>query len=601
MWKHILSFAFTILVFLSIFQLFHSDISAAGEFTADYVVSYEIKPDGSTIVTQKIRLTNKVTNLYPKQFSMVLDSDHIDNVIAFDDGGVIEPVIEKKDQKTILTLLFNKQNVGIGKEHSFTLRFENSDIAQKNGSIWEVNIPGISDNPDLGDYSVTLDVPETFGKNAYMSPLPSGLSNTWTKEQMISGGISAAYGSEQTFQGILSYILTNTGTSVKNATITIPPDSAFQKVSILNIHPVPEGIIRDDDGNWLASYKVNPKSEIPISVSVLVSVSLLPRPDFGTYQIDQSEYTKATRYWNTKDPRIQSFIGKYTSPKEIYDYVVHTFSYDYARMNANPKRMGASEALAEPSKAVCMEFTDAFIAIARANGISARQAIGYAYTTNTRLRPIILSSDILHTWPEYYDTDKKIWIGIDPTWAKTTGGVNYFDKMDFNHIVFAYNGVSDDTPLAAGMFRIADSGKQVRIDFADTKKVIHKKPNISVSVTFPKRIFNLFSYTGDIKIENNGGSSADNIPVSVSSDPKGILVHDYITQMPPYSHVHVPIRLPSSGGMTGKGIITAKAGDSAQRAEYEILSVTTPIIIIGIVFAAILGSVWYVIKRKKTE
>ena len=59
-----------------------------------------------------------------------------------------------------------------------------------------------------------------------------------------------------------------------------------------------------------------------------------------------------------------------------------------------------------------MEFTDLFVAIARAAGIPARESVGYAYTTNSRLRPLSLVTDVLHAWPEYYDADKKIWVHL---------------------------------------------------------------------------------------------------------------------------------------------------------------------------------------------
>jgi transglutaminase-like putative cysteine protease len=56
---------------------------------------------------------------------------------------------------------------------------------------------------------------------------------------------------------------------------------------------------------------------------------------------------------------------------------------------------------------VCLEFTDLFIAIARAAGIPAREIDGFGYTQNAINRPISIDEDILHAWPEYYDTAKK--------------------------------------------------------------------------------------------------------------------------------------------------------------------------------------------------
>jgi hypothetical protein len=123
-----------------------------------------------------------MTNLYPQKYSIVIDSVHIKNVIAYDNGGIIKPQISQKDGKTEILLQFNEKVAGLGKTLRFSLRYENTDIAQKNGNIWELNIPGVAEDPDLAGYSVSLSVPPTFGPNAYMSPPPgktSGQKNKW--------------------------------------------------------------------------------------------------------------------------------------------------------------------------------------------------------------------------------------------------------------------------------------------------------------------------------------------------------------------------------------------------------------------------------------
>ena len=184
-------------------------VVASGEFQANYDVAYAISPNGITIVTQTVTLTNKLTNLYPQKYSVLIDSEKIKNVIAYDRRGSITPAITQKDGKTEIVLTFNDKVAGIGKSMTFTLRFENGDIAEKHGSIWEVNIPGAPDDPDIQTYSVSLSVPSSFGPNAYMSPMP-GNGTKWTKEQMMAGGITAAYGTMQYFTLDLSYFLENT-------------------------------------------------------------------------------------------------------------------------------------------------------------------------------------------------------------------------------------------------------------------------------------------------------------------------------------------------------------------------------------------------------
>lgn len=141
----------------------------------------------------------------------------------------------------------------------------------------------------------------------------------------------------------------------------------------------------------------------------------------------------------------------------MYDYVVNTLHYNYKRFEQenSTQRLGALGALQDPSNAVCQEYTDLFVALARAGGVPARRIIGYGMTRNSRLRPLSLVADVLHTWPEYFDTQRQIWVPIDPTWGDTTGGVDYFSQLDFRHVAFAIQGVNDDRPLAAGMYKSA--------------------------------------------------------------------------------------------------------------------------------------------------
>ena len=167
-------------------------------------------------------LVNRQTNFYPKQYSILLDTINVRNIIARDDGGTVTPAITQKDGKTEILLTFNKQIVGIDKQTEFTLRFENLDIAQKNGNIWEVNIPGITDDEDLGTYSVSIQTPPTFGATSYLKPRPAD-GKRWNRDQMTQGGISAAYGNTQFAKLTLRYYLDNPGVRVTRQEIALPP------------------------------------------------------------------------------------------------------------------------------------------------------------------------------------------------------------------------------------------------------------------------------------------------------------------------------------------------------------------------------------------
>lgn len=514
-------------------------VSATGEFQADYDVQYAVAPSGKTIVTQQVTLTNKLPNFYPQEYSLLLDSDKINNIIAYDDGGIITPSISVKEGKTQIGLKFNVKAIGLGKSLPFSLRYEHAGIASKNGSIWEIYVPGVLNDPDIGAYDVSLAVPPTFGPAAYLSPKP-GKGKSWTKEQMIRGGIAGAYGNAQNFDVSLSYSLSNSGVVSELQEIALPPSTAFQKVVLHSLTPTPVTVTSDGDGNWLARYEVAPRQTISVTAKATISIYLNARKDYKTTAPDAAKYLAEAPYWQTKAPEITKLASQLPTARAIYDYVSTALQYDYDKVTAPTTRMGALGILSSPKKAVCMEFTDLFIAIARAAGIPARRVVGYAYTNNPKLRPLSLISDVLHAWPEYYDSQAGIWVPVDPTWANTTGGVDYFTKLDFNHITFAVQGLDSSMPYPAGYYRASDaSGRDISVEFAASAE--DKGAQVTTTIEFPSQVGAGTKVTGALVVTNKGGESAYNIAASALSEPGNIKVTEVIPELLPYAVVRIPL------------------------------------------------------------
>lgn len=160
-----------------------------------------------------------------------------------------------------------------------------------------------------------------------------------------------------------------------------------------------------------------------------------------------------------------------------------------------------------------MEFTDLFIALARAAGIPAREVNGFAYTNNDKLKPLGLVADLLHSWPEYWDDGKKLWVPIDPTWEKTTGGVDFFNKTDMNHFVFVIHGQNSETPYPAGSYKLDGYGKDIEVTFGEYKG--EKATNISVDFKLPKKILGETSTKGSFVIKNIGQMAIYKTPVRI--------------------------------------------------------------------------------------
>ncbi len=587
--------------FLSFFYLLIplNAVQAGGEFQADYIVQYAISPTGTTIVTQNITLTNKQTNLYPQKYSIVIDSTKIKNVIAYDSNQIVPAEISQNDGKTEILLTFNDKVVGLGKQLPFTLRFENGDIAQQNGSIWEVNVPGVAPDADIASYYVTLSVPQSFGPNAYMTPLPAA-GGRWNREQMMAGGISAAYGASQTFDIHLSYYLENTRITPENSEIALPPDTAYQTVVIQSLDPKPKTVTRDTDGNWLAQYSLLPGAKLSIEASLLINMLLEPKEGYADNVPDQILYTSPQKYWEVQNPQIQELAKKYTTARAIYAYVSQTLGYDYTRVSQTPIRKGALLALNSPKNSICMEFTDLFIAIARAAGIPAREAVGYSYTTNSRLRPLSLVADVLHAWPEYYDSEKKVWIPVDPTWANTTGGVNYFDKLDFNHIVFAIYGKSSDYPYPAGFYRKSGkTTKDVTVAFAESRFIL-PAAKLNTSVSFPKLVTAGITARGEVTVQNTTGAALPTVALTIQSTPVDVSLSKTAVDVPPFATLTYPVALTIPNYFkAGTGRIVAAVNGQTAQYVFNIQPITAFFIFPIICFSGILIILLILTVRKR--
>ena len=239
----------------------------------------------------------------------------------------------------------------------------------------------------------------------------------------------------------------------------------------------------DSDGNWIAKYKLSSRQRLDVvasgQVQIFASIRSYPKPTEDSLNENLIE----TFFWQTTNPEIVNLAKTYNTPRKIYDFVSTKLKYDYSRVKANVERLGAVKALENPNSAICMEFTDLFIAIARAAGIPAREIDGYAYTENPEIQPLSLVNDVLHAWPEYYNFKSEAWIPVDPTWGSTTGGVDYFNKLDLRHFTFVIHGKNDSIPYAAGSYKLGSNPqKDVFVSFGSLPQERNSKLKIIASL-----------------------------------------------------------------------------------------------------------------------
>lgn len=582
---------------LTILCAFTSPVAASTDFLADYSTQYAISPSGVAIVTQNVTLTNKQSTMFPKEYAVTLDTQNINNVIAYDAKGVIAPKIFQHDDKTDIILPFNTQVVGLGKKMTFTLRYENNDVAKQLGTIWEIQIPGIVDDGSINTYTVSLQTPADFGPATYV--YPASTNNRWKKDELTHGGIRIAFGDRQSYDVRLKYHLENNQLTPITSEITLPPDTVFQKVTIKQIDPKPKRTHKDQDGNWLSEYELSGGQKLDVTADLSVTTVMKPREDFQEEPVKKETYLVRQQYWETDNAEIIKLAQTYKTPEDIYNYVTHALTYDYQRVNKDSMRKGAVEALNSPQTSLCSEFTDLFIAIARTAGIPAREAVGFAYTTNKKLRPLSLVSDVLHAWPEYYDEKTQIWIPVDPTWQNTTGGINYFDSLDFNHIVFALHGVSSEQPYPAGSYKKGTQPqKNVSVKFSSTLHTTGN-PTIKTSFLFPQIATAGKTFAGSVTFENISGSAVSEMTAFIQSSPFPFAATIKETNIPPFGKITAPVSIPINNYFfLGKGMINVTVNSQTVSYYFSIRPMPWLLIPLALIASGILLLLWLIFRKK---
>ena len=532
---------------------------AEGEFETDYNVTYSASTDGKTTVTQNITLKNKTPNFYADKFELKIGSTKVHDVTANDNTGVLQTEAKFENNLTTIGVIFNQKVIGTGKSLSWTLNYTSDELTTKSGQIWEVSIPRLARSTDIGKYEAKVVVPRSFGPKAFAVPTPleeitTGSTQTFSfnKDQLLESGISMSFGEKQVFSFKLDYFLENNNVTSQIKEITLPPDNNYQKIVLEKLDPEPLDVVVDGDNNFVARYKLPARGTLNVVAEGFVEVFHKPfRNIYNPLTAEEkSSYVQPQRYWETDNGFIKDKANELKTPEKIYEFVVNFLSYSQERLN-QPEifRKGAQSAVATPNDSVCMEFADLFIAITRAAGIPSREVTGFAYTQNERLRPISLTlnkGDVLHAWPEYWD-DEKGWIQIDPTWGSTSGGLDFFNKLDFNHVTFTQRGKSSTSPLSPGAFKKKgqESQKTVFVEFA--KELPQATINPALSFNSPKKVISGIPTKVESTIKNRGSTSIldQNLTLTTSILKNSTAGNFAIKILPPFATRSFDFRLTS--------------------------------------------------------
>ncbi|MEX1052651.1 MAG: transglutaminase-like domain-containing protein, partial [Patescibacteria group bacterium] len=407
----------------------------AQDFRTNYKVEYLLNDSHSNLNSQAkytVNITNLKEGFYVSKFTLSFPrSFSIDNITASDDVGLIEPEIIQSDDAINIELTFNNPNTEIGSQNNFYLTFNQQNLFNINGNIWEVILP-VMEKSEGETYQIQVTLPANSDKKISISkPAPTTIAqNTITWINPSTKTIYAVFGDSQLYDLKLDYNIYNPKITNGYIDVAFPPDTPHQRIYLKSINPAPSQTYIDEDGNFIGRYILKPRENKQVKFEAIAQISAEAREevklrDINLINIQKKYLLNQSRYWTIDDPDKYKNLQ---SPLDIYNFLTSTFEYDYSRISKDIERLGAEFALKNPKNAVCTEFSDAFVAISREKGIFAREIQGYGFSDSPELRPLSLIADVLHSWPQYYNLEKNLWVSVDPTWENTSG-IDYFSSF----------------------------------------------------------------------------------------------------------------------------------------------------------------------------
>lgn len=481
-------------------------------YAVDYNFEFYVKEHSPDVdVKLDIILTNKRSDVYITEYAIRFPQNFFfKNLHVTQEGKEVPFVVSEQNSMKALTFTFDEPESGSFSQNRLELNYTLENMHNQKGRINEMILPLLISEPK-STVNATLHLPDDFERKISIAkPVPTQVDFRQIHWKKVSARtIFVVFGESQVYDVTLGYSLKNRGLRDATETIALPPETLFQKVYIDALKPAPNRTYTDEDGNFLAEYTVPSRSTMDIQFDGYVEVYVKPQSTLrdhmrSSFASQQNTLLTEQPLWELGRHLDTSDIKKLHSIDDIFSYVIKTLDYSIARLNQAQEtpRFGAQKALDNPQDALCTEYTDLFIGLAREKGIQAREIQGYGYSESQRIRPQSLILDELHAWPEYYDRQQEVWVQVDPTWADTSG-IDYFTGFDMNHIALAIHGKDPQKPLPAGFYKTA-----ARKDVSIKVSSIRPSPDIhlDVSSNIAENLTVGKTYTSQVMITNTGNS-----------------------------------------------------------------------------------------------
>ncbi len=531
----------TISVCIVCFLLINPVHCVASDFLTTVQSTYTLTSTNTLNVKQDITIINNTDTRYPTAYDTRINSTNLKELkISTPTGLTIKPQQEITLDGTHVSFTFPNQVVGKGKFQTYSMTYQSPDFILGRDTSTQLVIPPLHIPDQNASISATLIFPTLRCPSPQINPPPTetteatGITTIHFNSLKPTSSLSLRCADIRYVAVNLNYALENTNMTPIETQITLPPDTNYQQFEFASITPPPITLHTDNDGNPIATYKLEPKEQKQITVQAKGILSVIPNQVTWPNTLEHA-YRSNQPFWPVGDSNYKKITASINQPFQILSYLMSETDYDRTEGNLTA-RHGGKQLQTDPHRFSGQDYVDAFVTLARSSGIMSRRLIGYT-TSNATSYPQTVIPNKLHTWADYYDTQKNTWIQLDPTWTKTTQSDLFAPIQDMHHIVLAINGSSDTTPYPAGFYYTA-SNPSPEITVTDTNPFTLTPPTLSATIQTS------FLSTTQLVVKNIGTTAIYQQPISIIS---GTEHHQStIDRLPLGSQVIIPIKLSST-------------------------------------------------------
>lgn len=448
----------------------------AADFNIDVTRVFTLETDGSYKVHETQHVKNNSPDLLISKNNQVTFTINVVNSqenlqksldsVVITAGGASLAFTSVIGEKSAELKVNYPHEIRKGESLAFDLVYINFGLVEQKGALYDVYAPGFVEDTQFEkgqisfSYLTTIKIANSFPQHNIALPVSFSYQEdeayriyAYSQDALLGNTIWIQLGQVQYYE----FVLTQTSHATDSVkfgfdneySLIIPRDIEegyiSQKVYYTSISPEPLRIEIDADGNMIAVFKVPSNINSLIEVKGFAEVSIkdvvLSAESSTTFEQIPAELvahnTHASKYWEVDASEIQEQatalkLGQtnvYQVVEDTYSHMINTIDYSQVKRFGINERQGALATL-QGGAAVCMEYSDLFLTLSRAQGIPARAAFGYGY--DSRLDD---DAQEAHQWVQVYMPGIDNWISVDVTWGESGpaligGTLNHF----FTHV-----------------------------------------------------------------------------------------------------------------------------------------------------------------------